>query len=190
MIGAILSSTARTAARSTPEVASVGWAITRLIVAPFATAPDHSTSRSASVSGTGYQSGIRAIDNDIGNIRRQAKKISEIGHVLKIDIALPEDCDVLAGPVNCRRGCRPERQDVIDRREIVWAEKIAGKPRHRRLGHVYPGWTTLTRPVDLALEKTPPRWYAGCFGKLWREFTPSTTGASAAGICGSLALAQ
>src|SRR4030067_741664 len=50
MIGATLLLTMYCADRSTPSVGGVGFEVTYLMVAPLATAPDHSTSRSASLS--------------------------------------------------------------------------------------------------------------------------------------------
>jgi len=190
MIGAILSSTARTAARSTPEVASVGWAITRLIVAPLATAPDHSTSRSASVSALDTSPGSGPSMMTLGTIGGRPKRFRKSATSCRLMLLSPRIAMFWAGPVNSRRklptkaaGRYRSSQNHRDRGN----NKVIPP---QAFGTVYPGWTKLTRPVALDLENTPPRWYAGCFRKLCIELTPATTGASAWGICGSFALAQ
>src|SRR6267143_1139731 len=98
MTPAKLCSTMYRAERSIPAEAGVEADTTNFTVAPRATAPDHSTSRSASPSSNGSYAWVFPIQNHIRGIeiRRQPEHFSKLLHVLDIEVGLADDSDGLS----------------------------------------------------------------------------------------------
>ena len=114
--------------RSTPSVVNVDFEITNLIVAFFATAPDHSTSRSASTSSSLlHVAGIGAVDDHLRRIGGQRHQAAERRPVGAGGCVRPTMAMVWPAAVDARG---VERIDVVDRREIA-RRRGNGSPTRR-----------------------------------------------------------
>ena len=124
------------------------------------------------------------------------EELAEVDEVGGVDVGLADDGDGLAGAVDRSRGV-PEWKHVVDGGEVVRGNAVGdfavvdGEGWAGRLGLVRLVLVSgVVRLVAGSWRKLPSWWLAARRGKLLSEAMPATTGARAAGMAGSEALAK
>ena len=150
--------------------------------------------------------GVGAVVDDVevlgaggsgGVAEREVEELAEVDEVGGVDVGLADDGDGLAGAVD-RSGGVPERKNVVDGGEVVGSDAVGGfaallmvKSAGLGLARIgfgpaaaWCGWWRCRGGSCRAV------WLAARRGKLLSEAMPATTGARAAGMAGSEALAK